>query len=315
MDLLILITYFSICWAVFKIFNISVNKWSITTVILGAVIILGTILSLVSYYHPASVTARSYFVSTPIVPNVKGKIIEVNVQPNTPLKKGDVLFKIDPTPFEAEVKRITSELNFAKKRLSQTKKLVKAQAGNKFDVEKYQKEVSTLRAKLEKVKFDLDSTVVKAPTSGFVTHLRVKPGTMAVPLPLVPMMTFINTDKLFYIGGFTQQPMQNLKVGNEAEVYFAGIPGRVFKGKVVQIIDALAEGQLSPSVSMVKVNPNMPEGLIPVVIELTDDMSDFYIPMGASSTIAVYSEEFHHVSIIRRILMRMMSWKNYVKLH
>lgn len=315
MDLLILITYFSICWVIFRIFNISINKWSITTVILGAVIILGTILSLVSYFHPASVTARSYFVSTPIVPNVKGKIIEVNVQPNTALKKGDVLFKIDPTPFQAEVDKISSELNFSKKRLAQSKKLVKAQAGNKFDVEKYQKEVSSLSAKLDRAKFDLDSTVVKAPTSGFVTHLRVKEGMMAVPLPLVPMMTFINTDKVFYIGGFTQQPMQNLKEGNEAEIYFAGIPGRVFKGKVVQVIDALAEGQLSTSVSMVRVNAQMPEGLIPVVIELTDDMSEFYIPMGASSTIAVYSEKFHHVSIVRKILMRMMSWKNYVKLH
>lgn len=315
MDLLILITYFSICWVIFKIFNISVNKWSITTVILGAVVILATMLSIVSYFHPASVTARSYFVSTPIVPNVKGKIIEVKVKANTPLKKGDVLFKIDPIPFQAEVNRITAELDFAKKRLAQTKKLVKAQAGNKFDVEKYQKEVGSLSADLEKAKFNLDSTIVTAPTSGFVTHLRVKEGMMAVPLPVVPMMTFINTDKLFYIGGFTQQPMQNLKVGNDAEIYFAGIPGRVFKGKVVQVIDALAEGQLSPSVSMVRVNANMPEGLIPVVIELSEDMSEFYIPMGASSTIAVYSEEFHHISIIRKILMRMMSWKNYVKLH
>ncbi len=49
MDLLILITYFSICWVIFRIFNISINTWSLTTVVLGAIIILGTMLSLVSY--------------------------------------------------------------------------------------------------------------------------------------------------------------------------------------------------------------------------------------------------------------------------
>ena len=315
MDLLILITYFSICWVIFRIFNISINKWSLTTVVLGAVIILGTILSLVSYFHPVSVTARSYFITTPIVPNVKGKVIEVNVEPNKALKKGDILFKIDPTPFQAKVEQLSSELNFSKKRLAQSRKLLRASAGNKFDVEKYQKDVDSLEAKLSDAKFDLESTVVKAPTDGFVTHMRLRPGMMAVPLPLAPVMTFIHTDKPLFVGGFTQQPMQNIKVGNDAEVYFPGIPGRVFKGKVTNIINAIAEGQLSPSATMVSVNPRMQEGLIPIFIEITDDMSDFYLPMGSSGTVAVYSERFHHVSIVRKILIRMMSWKNYVKLH
>lgn len=315
MDLLILITYFSVVWLIFRIFNISINKWSVTTVLLGAVIILGTILSLVSYFHPVSVTARSYFVTTPIVPNVKGKVIEVNVMPNKALKKGDTLFKIDPTPYQARVDQITTELMFAKKRLAQSTKLAKASAGSKFDVESYTKEVTSLQAKLDEAKFNLDSTVIKAPTDGFVTHLRLQPGMMAVPLPLAPVMTFIHTDKTLFVGGFTQQPMQNIKVGNEAEIYFPGIPGRVFKGKVTSILNAIAEGQLAPSAAMVSVNPRLPEGLIPIFIEITDDMSAFYLPMGSAGTISIYSERFHHVSIVRKILIRMMSWKNFVKFH
>lgn len=315
MDLLILITYFSICWVIFRIFNISINTWSLTTVVLGAVIILGTMLSIVSYFHPVSVTARSYFVTTPIVPNVKGKVIEVNVTPNTPLKKGDVLFKIDPIPFQAKVDQLEAELKFAHKRYKQSKTLAKVSAGSTYDVEKFQKEVASIQAKLNEAKFNLESTIIKAPTEGFVTHLRLRPGMMAVPLPLSPVMTFIHTNKPLFIGGFTQQPMQNIKVGNEAEISFPGIPGRVFKGKVTSTLNAIAEGQLSPSATMVSVNPRIQEGLIPVVIEITSDMSQFYLPMGSAGTIAVYSDEFHHVSIIRRILLRMMSWKNYVRLH
>jgi len=315
MDLLILATYFSLCWVIFRIFNISVNTWSLTTVVLGAVIILGTMLSLVSYFHPSSITARSYFVTTPIVPNVKGKVIEVNVVPNVPLNKGDILFKIDPTPFAAKVDQLKSELSFSQKRLTQSQTLAKASAGSTYDVEKFAKDVAILQAKLDEAQFNLESTVVKAPTKGFVTHLRLRPGMMAVPLPLAPVMTFINTDKPLYIGGFTQQPMQNIKVGNEAEIFFPGIPGRVFKGKVKNILNAIAEGQLSPSAAMVSVNPRIQEGLIPVSIEITDDMSGFYLPMGSAGTIAVYSEEFHHISIMRKILIRMMSWKNYVRFH
>jgi len=315
MDLLILITYFSICWVIFRIFNISINTWSLTTVVLGAIIILGTMLSIVSYYHPASITARSYFVTTPIVPNVKGKVIEVNVKPNESLKKGDVLFKIDPTPFQAKVDQLKSELEFSKKRLAQSSKLLKVSAGNAYDVEKYQKEVSTIQAKLDSANFDLDSTITKAPSQGFVTHLRLRPGMMAVPIALAPVMTFIHKDNLSFIGGFPQQPMQNVKVGNDAEIFFPGIPGRVFKAKVTHVMGAIAEGQLSPSATMVSVNPRIQEGLIPVVIEITDDMSNFYLPMGSAATIAIYSEDFHHISVVRKILIRMMSWKNYVRLH
>lgn len=315
MDLLILITYFSICWVIFRIFNISINTWSLTTVVLGAVIILGTMLSIVSYYHPSSITARSYFVTTPIVPNVKGKVIEVNVTPNVALKKGDILFKIDPVPFQAKVDQVKSELSFAKKRLAQSKKLEKVSAGSAFDVEQYQKNVSSLQAQLTNAQFELESTIIKAPSDGFVTHLRLLPGMMAVPIPLAPVMTFIHKNKLSFIGGFTQQPMQNVKVGNDAEIFFPGIPGRVFKAKVIQVMGAIAEGQLSPSATMVSVNPRIQEGLIPVVIEITDDMSSFYLPMGSAATIAVYSEDFHHISIVRKILIRMMSWKNYIRLH
>ncbi|WP_108063349.1 HlyD family secretion protein [Poseidonibacter lekithochrous] len=315
MDLLILITYFSICWVIFRIFNISINTWSITTVVLGALIILGTMLSIVSYFHPASVTARSYFITTPIIPNVKGTVVEVNVQANKDLKKGDVLFKIDPVPFQAKVDQLKSELSFAKKRLAQSRKLVKVSAGSKYDVEKYEKDVATTRSKLVDAKFDLESTIVRAPTDGFVTHLRLRPGMMATTLPFAPLMTFIHTKKTNYFGGFTQQPMQNIKVGNNAEIFFPGIPGRVFKAKVVNIMDAIAEGQLSPSATMISVNPRIQEGLVPVEIEITDDISGFYLPMGSAATIAIYSEDFHHISIVRKILIRMMSWKNYVRLH
>ena len=109
--------------------------------------------------------------------------------------------------------------------------------------------------------------------------------------------------------------MQNIKVGNEAEIFFPGIPGRVFKAKVINVMDAIAEGQLSPSATMVSVNPRIQEGLVPVEIEIIDDMSGFYLPMGSAATIAIYSEDFHHISIVRKILIRMMSWKNYVRLH
>jgi len=315
MEVLLILTYLSICWVIFKIFNISVNKWSLTTVVLGGVAMLGIILGGMAYFHPASLSARSYFFTTPIVSNVRGKVIEINAIPNVRLKTGEVLCKIDPIPFQAKVDNIKAQLGLVRKRLAESKALVAAKAGNMFDVERYEADVLSYEAQLVDAQFDLDSTIIKAPTDGFITHLRLRPGMMAVPLPMAPIMTFVHSDEPIYIAGFSQQPMQNIKVGNHAEMLFPGIPGRVFQCRVAQIIDVLAEGQLAPSAAMMSLKPNVPEGGIMVRVEFEEDMSGFYLPTGSIGTVAVYSERWHHVTIIRKILMRMKSWQNFARFH
>lgn len=315
METLLILTYSALCWIIFKIFRIPVNKWSLTTVVLGGVIMLGITMAGMAFFHPASSAARFYTLTTPIVSNVRGKIIEVPVQPNMPLKKGDVLCKIDPVPFQSKVDDIKARLGLAEKRLEQTKALAEASAGSKFDVEQYQADVASLKAQLISAEFDLDSTLVRAPTDGFVTQLRLRPGMMAVPVPLAPLMTFVHSDQQIFVAGFSQQPMQNIKVGNKAEVIFPGIPGRIFPAHVTQILPGMAEGQLLPDGRMMRITSNFPEGLIPVFLEFEQDMSSYFLPAGVVGTAAVYSERWHHVTIIRRMLMRMKSWQNFAKFH
>ena len=315
MEAILLATYFSVCWIIFKIFRIPLNKWSGTTVILGAVIMMGTILMGMAYFHPASRTARTYFVTTQIVSNVKGKVTSVAVEPNVMLKGGEVLFTIDATPFQGRVDDLTAQLEFARKRLADNQKLVKLAGGAKFEVEQYEKEVKSLEGQLATAQFDLDSCVVRAPGPGFVAHLRVRPGQIAVPFPVAPLMTFVNTDSKMLIAGFTQQPMQNIKAGNHAEILYKGIPGRVFQAKVVRILDALAEGELSPGRNMVSLSTQLPEGLIPVLVELEEEMGGFFVPLGSDAVVAVYSEKWHHVTIIRKVLLRAESWRNFLHFH
>jgi len=314
-ETLLLLTYLSLCWLIFKIFKIPVNKWSLTTVVLGGVVMLGVLLMGMAYFHPASSNARLYFITTQIVSNVRGKVIEVPVQANVPLHKGDILFKIDPTPYEGELKDIQAQLDFAKKRLAQSRELVKSAGGSMFDVEKYEKEVRSLEGRLQVARFNLESCTVRAPGNGFVTQLRVRPGQMAVPFPVAPLMTFVNTDSRRFIAGFSQEPMQNIKEGNHAEVIFPGIPGRVFQAHVARILPALAEGELSAGRSMVSLSKDLKPGKIPVIIEIDDDLSGYYLPMGANFEVAIYSERWHHVTIIRKVLLRMQSWKNFLKFH
>ena len=315
MELILLTIYFTFCWIIIKIFKIPVNQWTIVTVFLGAVVMLGTILAGMAYFHPASKTARSYFVSTNIVSNVRGKVIEVPVKTNIPLKVGDVLFKIDPTPFQGKVDDLNAQLDFTRQRLIDTRKLVKIAGGAKFDVEQYEKEVRSLEGQLVTAQFDLDSCTVRAPGAGFVTHLLIRPGQMAVPLPLAPVMTFVNADSEVFVAGFSQEPMQNIKVGSEAEVIFPGIPGRVFQARVDKILPALAEGELSASKKMFSISQRLPPGQVPVILTFEEDMSDFYLPLGSDAVATIYSHRWHHIQILRRILLRVESWRYFLRFH
>ena len=310
---LMLGTYGVLCWLLFvKLKLIPINMWSIITACLGAVVIIGTVLLTMNYCHPATKVAQFYMFTTPITPQVRGRVIEVPVVADVPLKKGDVLFKIDPTPYQARVTSVDAQLKLAKTRLEQETKLVASGSGNQYEVDKWQSETDRLTADLSSAKFDLDETTVRAPADGSVTQLILRPGMMAVPMPMSPVMIFVHSHEPVFIAGFTQNATQNIDVGDKAEVAFASIPGRVFKAKVKKVLPAMAQGQLAPSGKLISIEKSDIGGRIPVAIELDGDMSNYKLPAGSSAQVAVYTGKAHHFEIVRKIILRMKSWENYV---
>src|SRR5438552_4287828 len=104
MDLLLILTYAAFAYGAFRVFKIPVNGFTLLTAALGGVALLGALLLGMNYNHPFTSEARFYFNTTPIVPGVSGVVTEVPVKGNTHIKTGEVLFRIDPTPFENAVK-------------------------------------------------------------------------------------------------------------------------------------------------------------------------------------------------------------------
>src|SRR5271154_5334593 len=68
--------------------------------------------------------------SVAIVPNVSGQVVEVPVHANAPLKAGDVLFRIDPAPFEYKVEELEAQVVAAKQKAQQLKSEVDAATAN-----------------------------------------------------------------------------------------------------------------------------------------------------------------------------------------
>jgi multidrug resistance efflux pump len=374
MDLLLILTYTAICVAVFKIFKLPLNKWTVPTAALGGVILVGALILLMNYNHPYSNMAREFFVTTPIVPGVGGIVTSVEIEPNQLVEKGTVLFRIDPKPYEAvvrqkqallagtsvDVRELEADVAAARARVVESTAnrdrsegvfrryergfasgafsevdlenrrqlylgdeaaleravadLDHAQISFEAAIDGENPDVARVRAELENARYDLERTVIRAPTSGYPSQLLLRPGMMAASLPLRPVMVFVHDEQAPMIAAFRQNSALRLRAGFEAEIVYPSIPGRVFKGVVRQVLPNLGESQLQTSGNLLGTQVFQSVGRILVQIELIDDMSEFQLPTGSQAQVAVYSDSFSHVAIMRRILLRMSSWQNYLYL-
>jgi multidrug resistance efflux pump len=145
-----------------------------------------------------------------------------------------------------------------------------------------------------------------------VTQVFLRPGMMAVPFPLRPVMVFISDDDTALGAAFQQNALQRVRPGDEAEIAFDALPGRIVKGQVRAVIDAVAQGQMAPSGELIAPEQRQGPGRAIALIDIEEDLSGYQVPAGAAAQVAVYTEHWHHFAIIRRILLRMKSWMNYV---
>lgn len=427
---LILGTYGALCWLLFKKFKvIPVNTYTVFTAIGIGAIILGLLGLMLMMFHPASKDARTLAFTTPIVSQVRGVVIDVPVTPNQPLKKGDVLFRIDPAPYQYEVDRLEAMLANARTGVAQLEERLRAaeaatkqaraellaskseldkqarqaldQAGATVDqvmselelarkdeqryrtllergfvprkqYEEAQQRVVSLEAKLRQAtaaerqaseklgsggdrirsaqerlraaearerearlafearsdgenpevrritaeldqkRWELEQTVTRAPADGFVTQLMLRPGQMAVPLPLAPVMVFVHDEEAVLGASFPQNVIAGIKPGQEAELAFKAHPGRIFKAKVLRVLPAIAEGQLRPGGQLLNLPSAKAPGRIPVIFSYDEDVASLQLPAGSQATVAVYTDRMHALQIVRRILLRIKSWENYI---
>jgi multidrug resistance efflux pump len=112
--IIILCLYVVALWAVFSKFKLVRWGWLSGTIslVVGG-FILATFLALFNYLTPSGrVTVAGRVVE--VTPNVTGQIVAIPVKPNVPVKKDDVLFQIDPAPFQYKVTQLQASLAAAK---------------------------------------------------------------------------------------------------------------------------------------------------------------------------------------------------------
>jgi multidrug resistance efflux pump len=182
MEIILLLIYSAIVWFIF--FKMKWLPWNITSqviVVTIPIIALTILILFMNIVAPSSHDVRAMNYVVPIVPRVTGTVTEVPIEPNRPIKKGDVLFKMDPVPFQAtleatkatlesnKVKLVTAEatqrgledqlknaaakkaaltprIDLAKKRVDQFTQLAATGAGKRADLEQAQSDLGNLES-------------------------------------------------------------------------------------------------------------------------------------------------------------------------
>jgi len=378
MEALLIGIYSFFVWLIFiKLKWLPWNTVSQVTVVIIPIVGLTALILLLNVYAPSSSDVRVIKYVVQIVPQVRGQVVEVPIEGNEPVKKGDVLFKIDPTPYqiavdtlsaslaatEGSVKQLNEQLRAAqgktetdrakleleRMRVTQNRDLVSNGAGDKFTLEQAesnvkqlqaavtadvaaeaqvrarlgatvgddQAEVAQIKSQLANAKWELSQTVFTAPADGTVINLQLRPGQMATALGMLPVMTFVE-DEYQVLALFNQNELHEVQPGDEAEIALETYPGRIIKATVNSIVWAQGQGQIPMSSTIPLTGfQALPPGRFAVRLDIAPKDHDVFLAAGAAGHGAIYTQSFHHIQILRKVLLRINSYVNWLvlKLH
>jgi multidrug resistance efflux pump len=305
--------YSAIVWLIFiKLKLLPWNGKSQAAVVGIGITAIFSLVVAMSLFQPLSQDVRIYHPVVQIVPRVTGRVIEVPLIANAPVVKGDVLFRIDPESFQYEVDRLTADLRIKQIVLDDAKALTGAKVAAEIKRERAQAEYDQTLAKLRSAELDLREATVYAPLDGIVTNLVLVPGQIASKMASLPVMTLVDTGTPMVIASFSQGALAFVEIGDEVELAFDRLPGRTLTGRVESIVPGTGQGQLPPSGLLMEWTGQPVSGRFGVRLKIDDQFGDLPLSAGASGIAAVYTNRAQLIRIVRKVVIRMNSWLNYV---
>lgn len=378
MEALILAIYSGLVWLVFiKLKWLPWNTRSQVVVVVIPIVGMTVLILLLNVWAPSSSDVRVIKYVVQVVPQVRGRVVEVPVEPNRSVKKGTVLFRIDPTPYDLQVRTLEAQLaatvgsirqldeqlraaegrtaavranlELARERVAQNTELADSGAGDRFALETAatnlkelqaqlqasiaeqaqirarlgatagddQAEIAQIKAQLANAQWELSQTVFRAPSDGTVINLQLRPGQMATALGALPVMTFVE-DQFQVIALFGQNELHQVRAGDAAEIALNTYPGRIIKAQVDSIVWAQGQGQIPMSGSLPQSGAAaLPPGRFAVRLRIAERDLNLFLAAGAAGSGAIYTQHGHHIQIVRKVILRVGSYTNYLilKLH
>jgi membrane fusion protein (multidrug efflux system) len=133
---------------------------------------------------------------TSIRAEVGGRIIELNVNEGTQVKKGTLIVKLFDKDLQAQLRKLQVQLQINEKTEERNKELLKINAISQQDYDLSSLNVENLRADIESVKISISKTEIRAPYDGSVGLRNVSLGAFVSPSDIVTTIRQVDQLKL-----------------------------------------------------------------------------------------------------------------------
>ena len=237
-----------------------------------------------------------------ITPQVSGTIVELLVKDNQFVNVGDLLFRIDKTPFhiaelnaQAQLAKAQSELakanNEANQRRHLSQNVISAEELDtaNLNVKAMQASVDVAQATLKQAQWQLAQTDVRAPVSGWITNLSTRTGNFATTG--LPLFALVDSNSFYVMGYFEETKLRHIREGAPAQItlYSGNIK---LQGHVSSIGRAIYDQSVESDSGLVPdIKPNVPwvrlAQRVPVRIEFEQLPRDVTLVSGTTCSVAI----------------------------
>ena len=210
-----------------------------------------------------------------------GKIVEINFNEGTLVKKGDLLAKVNDKPLQAQLSRYEAQLKLAQDRVYRQSTLLEKDAVSQEAFEKARTELAMLNADIDIVKQNIALTELRAPFDGVIGLRNVSEGAYASPSVVVAKLTKISPLKIdMYI---PERYADDIKVGTPLTFTVEG-QNRTYDAKVYAKESEVDMATRTLAVRAIYPNANgqlMPGRFISAKIRMSDIPQAIAIPTEA----------------------------------
>jgi RND family efflux transporter MFP subunit len=203
---------------------------------------------------------------------VAGPIINIPVRDNQTVKKGDLLFEIDPSTYIASVNNALAKLQQTEADVVQTKQeldrqteLYKTKVNDLRDLQNAQDSFAAAQANRAAAKADLDFaqlnltyTKIFAPVDGYITNMNTSPGTYVYAGE--QLLALVDSTSFWVAAYFKETQLHHVREGGPVSITFIGRENEPFEG----VVESVAWGIQDPDGSTTG------ENLLPSVSQTVD---------------------------------------------
>ena len=227
------------------------EKFPAKYVVTGFVVVLAAMASLGMYERyttkPWTRDAQVRANVVGIACRVSGPITNIPVRDNQTVKKGDLLFEIDPSTYIAATNNALAKLQQTEADVVQTKQeldrqeqLYKTKVNDLRDLQNAQDSYAAAQANRAAAKADLESaqlnlsyTKIFAPVDGYITNMNTSPGTYVYAGE--QLLALVDSNSFWVAAYFKETQLHHVRQGGPVAVTFIGRDDEPFEGVVESV--------------------------------------------------------------------------------